>query len=278
MSQERKSHVRKSRFGSQFRSRQKALEKARAEERKLYETKKKNRKDIAGDDDEVIFHLNSELNGSSGRSDTQIPESEISSHKKKASADKRSVHKSARPQGGYYAGIEPGNKKKNRKKTRSTARRTGLKIFGGAAILCVVAIGILMIRLQDNFLNTIQDVVPDKVLEVAEKIVEPKGPPVDMVATKEISFEPHYVDSTAPSNYITSTDIEVDGNILGSVSEYTPDGEISFLVGEDYTEAEGIVTFRGNNFRDSAAYGTAEMTDYTLTQKWSHDTGSLSSG
>ena len=130
-----------------------------------------------------------------------------------------------------------------------------------------------MIRLQDNFLNTIQDVVPDKVLEVAEKIVEPKGPPVDMVATKEISFEPHCVDSTSPSNFITSTDIEVDGNILGSVSEYTPDGEISFLVGEDYTEAEGIVTFRGNNFRDSAAYGTTEMTDYTLTQKWSHDTG-----
>ena len=51
MSQERKSHVRKSRFGSQYRSRQKALEKARTEERKLYETKKKNRKDIAGDDD-----------------------------------------------------------------------------------------------------------------------------------------------------------------------------------------------------------------------------------
>ena len=115
MSQERKSHVRKSRFGSQYRSRQKALEKARAEERKLYETKKKNRKDIAGDDDEVIFHLNSELNGSSGRSDTQISESEISSHKKNASADKKSVHKSARPQGGYYVGIETAKKKKNRK-------------------------------------------------------------------------------------------------------------------------------------------------------------------
>src|SRR5699024_7040641 len=107
MSQERKSHVRKSRFGSQYRSRQKALERVRAEERKLYETQKKNIKDKAGDDDEVIFHLNSELNGSSGRSDTQIPESEI-----------KPVHKSARPQGGYYAGIESGNKKKNRKKTR----------------------------------------------------------------------------------------------------------------------------------------------------------------
>ena len=280
MSQERKSHVRKSRFGSQYRSRQKALEKVRAEERKLHETQKKNIKVKAEDDDEVIFHLNSELNGFSGKTEESkaIHSYTVKNTTGHISADKKNIHKSARPQGGYYAGIEPGNKKKNRKKTRSTARRTVLKIFGGAAILCVVAIGILMIRLQDNFLNTIQDVVPDKVLEVAEKIVEPKGPPVDMVATKEISFEPHCVDSTSPSNFITSTDIEVDGNILGSVSEYTPDGEISFLVGEDYTEAEGIVTFRGNNFRDSAAYGTAEMTDYTLTQKWSHDTGSLSSG
>ena len=63
MSQERKSHVRKSRFGSQYRSRQKALEKVRAEERKLHETQKKNIKVKAEDDDEVIFHLNSELNG-----------------------------------------------------------------------------------------------------------------------------------------------------------------------------------------------------------------------
>ena len=69
MSQERKSHVRKSRFGSQYRSRQKALEKVRAEERKLHETQKKNIKVKAEDDDEVIFHLNSELNGFSGKTE-----------------------------------------------------------------------------------------------------------------------------------------------------------------------------------------------------------------
>ena len=114
MSQERKSHVRKSRFGSQYRSRQKALEKVRAEERKLHEIQKKNIKVKAEDDDEVIFHLNSELNGFSGKTEESkaIHSYTVKNTTGHISADKKNIHKSARPQGGYYAGIEPGNKKK----------------------------------------------------------------------------------------------------------------------------------------------------------------------
>lgn len=102
--------------------------------------------------------------------------------------------------------------------------------------------------------------------------------PIAMEPSKDILFEPHCVETTAPEKMISYTEVEVDGTKLESTAQYVPDAEISFPVGEDYTEAEGILTFRGNNFRDSPAYGTAEIQNHTLTQKWSHDTGSLSSG
>ena len=58
------------------------------------------------------------------------------------------------------------------------------------------------------------------------------------------------MDSTKPENLISYTNIEVDG----------------------------IVTFRGNSFRDTPSHGYADMTDFRLNKLWSADTGSLSSG
>lgn len=182
------------------------------------------------------------------------------------------VKKSARPQGSYYT------VQSMKKKRRSAAGSVVLKIFTGAALICVLVIAVLMLRMREDFFDDIQKAVPDKILEAAASIGKEKTPPVEMVATKEILFEPHSTESTAPSNLISSTDIEIDGTVLTETSAYLPDEEISFQVGEEYTDVDGIVTFRGNNFRDGAAYGTAEMKDFTLSKKWSQDTGSLSSG
>lgn len=91
----------------------------------------------------------------------------------------------------------------------------------------------------------------------------------------EIVFEPHCVDSTRPSNLIQYTELEVNGTIQENVSDYSSQEEITFGLGRDYTDAEGIVTFRGNNFRNSPAYGFAEMTEYTLNGLWSKDTSGL---
>ena len=46
----------------------------------------------------------------------------------------------------------------------------------------------------------------------------------------------------------------------------------------NYTDVDGIVTFRGNSFRDTPSHGYADMTDFRLNKLWSADTGSLSSG
>lgn len=86
-------------------------------------------------------------------------------------------------------------------------------------------------------------------------------------------FKPHSVDGTEPERLISSTAIMVDGEV---VEEYESDYEINFNLPERYTELEGIVTFRGDNFRSGAAYGTAAVSSKTLTKVWSKSTSGLS--
>lgn len=117
-----------------------------------------------------------------------------------------------------------------------------------------------------------------KVKAAASKDAKAAEDLVEMEVTKEISFEPHCVESTKPENLISYTNIEVDGTQLANISDYQPEGDIQFQVGEDYTDVDGIVTFRGNSFRDNPTHGYANMNDYKLNSLWSADTGSLASG
>lgn len=86
-------------------------------------------------------------------------------------------------------------------------------------------------------------------------------------------FEPHSVDSTAPENFLQSTDIMVDGTAFEG--EYEDDTGIDFGYPEEYSSLPGVITFRGNNFRDSAVYGTANITQKKFGSSWSATTGSL---
>ena len=86
-------------------------------------------------------------------------------------------------------------------------------------------------------------------------------------------FKPHSVDGTEPERLISSTAIMVDGEI---VEEYESDYEINFDLPERYTELEGVITFRGDNYRTGAAYGTAEVSSKTLTKLWTKSTSGLS--
>ena len=89
------------------------------------------------------------------------------------------------------------------------------------------------------------------------------------------AFAPHCTESTAPSNYIQTTEINIDGTTLTDPLSYKPDQEISFGKGSEYTDVDGIVTFRGNNFRDNPVYGTADMKKNKLTSLWSSKTSSI---
>ena len=86
-------------------------------------------------------------------------------------------------------------------------------------------------------------------------------------------FKPHSVDGTEPVRLISKTDIMVDGEI---VEDYESDYVIDFDLPEKYTELEGVITFRGDNYRTGAAYGTAEMSNKKLTTAWTKSTSGLS--
>lgn len=87
-------------------------------------------------------------------------------------------------------------------------------------------------------------------------------------------FSPYAVDSTVPANLIASTGILYNGSTMDS--SFTLPEAIDFGLGEDYTDVQGIVTFRGNNFRDSPTYGTASITKEKFdTETWSVTTGAL---
>lgn len=60
------------------------------------------------------------------------------------------------------------------------------------------------------------------------------------------------------------------------VSEYLPKDIIEFGPPEEYSDLKGVTAFRGNNYRDSAAYGTRTVTDKKLEIVWTHDLGAIS--
>lgn len=84
-------------------------------------------------------------------------------------------------------------------------------------------------------------------------------------------YAPYAVGGTAPSNLLQYTNIQVDG---AGVDAYVLPEAIDFGLGESYTGVQGIVTFRGNNFRDNPTYGTANI----VNAQFSDDTWNVSTG
>lgn len=86
-------------------------------------------------------------------------------------------------------------------------------------------------------------------------------------------FQPSASSNTRPNFYIKDTAVMVDGE---ETSDYTPDGIINFGYPEEYTGVQGIVTFRGNNFRDGGSFGTADIVKKQFSDAhWTVQEGSL---
>ena len=98
---------------------------------------------------------------------------------------------------------------------------------------------------------------------------EPTAPP-SPIPTPLPEFEPE----TSKSEQITGTSIMVNGEL---VENYKADEThyIDFGGADDYTEMKGIVTFRGNNFRNTAQYGIAEVKNRTFGSFWRMATSGL---
>ena len=79
-------------------------------------------------------------------------------------------------------------------------------------------------------------------------------------------------DSTNPENFGIKWEILVNDQVVES---YARPEAISFGDAADYFALPGIATFLGNNYRNSATYGTASVSEGKLTKVWSHGIGKL---
>lgn len=88
----------------------------------------------------------------------------------------------------------------------------------------------------------------------------------------EPTFDPAHTDLSDPENWGIEWEIIKNGSIVES---YAREESISFGSAEQYTALEGIITFRGDNYRSGATYGTANVVNQTISQKWSSNIGSF---
>lgn len=60
-----------------------------------------------------------------------------------------------------------------------------------------------------------------------------------------------------------------------NVTSFTREDAINFPRSDAYTQLKGVITFGGNNYRNTFTYGTQSVTQKTLTRVWEADTGGL---
>ena len=86
---------------------------------------------------------------------------------------------------------------------------------------------------------------------------------------------PHATELTKPERLGIRAELEVNGE---RVERYSRSEPIYFDPEQPYTDMEGIVTFRGDNFRSGGAYGTATLRARKFGRSWDFDTGRLEKG
>lgn len=113
------------------------------------------------------------------------------------------------------------------------------------------------------------------VIYVTSEETDAAGRPVAEPPKDGPKFSPHCVDSTEPSRLIASSGIEFNGTRIKDDADFTPWYSFRFGKGEDYHNLPGVITFRGNNWRDAPSFGTASITENTIEPVWKKGTGTL---
>ena len=112
--------------------------------------------------------------------------------------------------------------------------------------------------------------------EEGEEAQEEAEPVVRTLDREAPPFNPHSIESTAPSKWIATTDvIDANGYVYSGAAGYTSTRDIQFGLPEDYSHVEGVIGFRGDNFRNDPTFGNAEIKDGKMKDKWTAYTSAL---
>ena len=147
-----------------------------------------------------------------------------------------------------------------------------------AAVALVATLGVMKMADSVKIQPTQQDVqvfVPEWVEDEQETQAQETEPaPTETEAPTEppVIFAPAKTEASDPKNVGLEWEIIVDDKIVDS---YEREDKISFGDPDDYFALPGIATFRGNNYRNNATYGTAVVNQKKLSVVWSHGIGRL---
>ena len=161
----------------------------------------------------------------------------------------------------------PNNKRNQPRRGKKRSNAGGVLIF--LVLLCALAV--IVVKNVNTEPKTAIESPPEEtsVAVIASATPEPE----ESSDPAFPNFDPKAVDSTKPENLIAETGIMVDGQ---EQSSYSLKDKIDFGLPEDYTNVQGIVTFRGNNFRNSGSYGTADLVNKKFADNhWTVQTASL---
>lgn len=114
---------------------------------------------------------------------------------------------------------------------------------------------------------------PDYGIEETEPSEEPATEPTTEPAPTEPPvphLSPAPVADTNPDKHLSTWDISVEGK---TVKTYNREEPISFGAASKYTNVTGVISFRGDNYRTGASYGTTTVTANTLTKIWAKRIG-----
>lgn len=97
-------------------------------------------------------------------------------------------------------------------------------------------------------------------------------PPTEPPTEPDPTLAPEYTENSDPANWKIKWSVLQEHTVLDS---FQRSETIDFGDASDYSALDGVITFRGDNYRTGASFGTTDVIAETLTKKWNAKIGSL---
>ncbi len=162
---------------------------------------------------------------------------------------------------------------KSKKSISSSAKfRLGMLYVTTVVVLICTFVCIRSYNFAQDSLSNVPPETNEQTTEADAETTEGTTEATTEATIPEPTYEAEKVEKSDPQNWKIKWDIIANNEI---VKKYQRPEPITFGKAEEYTKIEGIITFRGNNYRNSPTYGTAEVVNKTLSEKWNANIGSL---
>jgi len=134
------------------------------------------------------------------------------------------------------------------------------------ALLGTVIIVLLLVKKVGSDSEEALEATPVPTLTLAPTATPDPALPEDVTVTR--------ADSANPSKYGFSGTISYQGS---DTTSFSRENKVSFGRNIEYTALPGILTFGGNNYRDTFTYGIVNVSEKRLREQWSKTIGALGS-